>query len=294
MKKMPRDLRRVVHDDRLVINPAFRRKLKIEILRIQEGSAIMAKTNKKSANKLSFLKTLNTVPGVAALAVLIVVGSVTGVLASNHARKVSERSSALPSNLEGLVSMESVRATALAENPTAQITGIELENEEGVLYYKVRFADGSFKLYDAKTGQLVVKPIDETAEKDESVPADFKPAVTLDQARTTAQAKRPGQTVVKIELEVEDGVVVYSVRFADGSRVDVNATDGSVVRVKTADSTTKTESSSDDSNNEIETEDEKSGSDSGSSDQRSGDDSHSGSSGSGSSDSGGSGSGHDD
>lgn len=288
MKSMPRDVRRAVHDKQLVIDPGFRRRLKTQLINLEEGRQ-MVKVKKPASAKMSFFKKFNTVPGMAALAALLVVGSVSGVLASNHAKKVSERSSALPSNLEGLVSMESVRAKVLAEVPTAQIAGIELENEGGTLYYKVRFSDGTFKLYDAKTGELVIKPNAEDGEKDESVPAGFVAAISLDQARSTAQAKRPGHTITKIEQEVENGVVVYSVRFADGSRVDVNATDGSVVRVSTS---TESRSGSDDNKteNEVETED-KSGSNS---TDKTEDSSHSGSSGSGSSGSGSSGSSSDD
>ena len=43
---------------------------------------------------------------------------------------------------------------------------------------------------------------------------------------------------------MEEGKLVYSVRFTDGSRVDINATSGAVERTKNAKDEKKTESSS--------------------------------------------------
>jgi uncharacterized membrane protein YkoI len=58
------------------------------------------------------------------------------------------------------------------------------------------------------------------------------------EAATVAQKVFPNKSIAKIELENEENVVVYSVRFADGSRVDINATDSSVVRQRDNASTT--------------------------------------------------------
>lgn len=54
--------------------------------------------------------------------------------------------------------------------------------------------------------------------------------VTLDQATAIAQAVFPDKTVQKVETETEHGVQIFSVRFTDGSRVDVRASDGAVLR----------------------------------------------------------------
>jgi uncharacterized membrane protein YkoI len=71
-------------------------------------------------------------------------------------------------------------------------------------------------------------------------------------ALTTAQAVFPDKSITKIEVETEEGRTVYSVRFSDGSRVDVDALTGVVVRkqnsvavtTSTAKTTTSTVSSS--------------------------------------------------
>lgn len=54
-------------------------------------------------------------------------------------------------------------------------------------------------------------------------------SITLAQAEAIAQAQFPDKTIVKVETEQEDGSMVFSVRFSDGSRVDVSAT-GQVLR----------------------------------------------------------------
>ena len=149
----------------------------------------------------------------------------------------------MPQNLDGVLAIEEMTVLAQNDAPVgATISKVEIENEHGVVLYKVKFSDGSYRLYDAKTG---LPYVDTSAgvETDESVPAGFVAGITLQQARDTAAAQRPGKTITKIELETENGVVVYSVRFSDDGRVDVNATDGSVVRVRNA----ETDNSSDDS-----------------------------------------------
>lgn len=56
-----------------------------------------------------------------------------------------------------------------------------------------------------------------------------KDHITEAQAIEIASVKMPGKTYEKVEIETENGIKIYSVRFTDGSRVDVRATDGEVV-----------------------------------------------------------------
>jgi uncharacterized membrane protein YkoI len=58
-------------------------------------------------------------------------------------------------------------------------------------------------------------------------------AVNQDQATAIAMTAMPGKAVKKVQSESEGGTAVFSVRFTDGSRVDVRASDGAVVRTKT-------------------------------------------------------------
>jgi uncharacterized membrane protein YkoI len=176
----------------------------------------------------------------------------------------------LPENLSNVLGVEEMKTLASSDAPAgATITGVEIENEHGAVLYKVKFSDGSFRLYDAVTGLAYVETTD-TVETNESVPADFVPGVSLQQARDIASAKRPGKTITKIELEMEEGKAVYSVRFSDGGRVDVNASDGSVVRIRQANESSTNSSSSDDSG---DSNDDSQSSGSGSSSNKDSDDS---------------------
>ena len=60
-------------------------------------------------------------------------------------------------------------------------------------------------------------------------------SVTLDQAKAIALSVFPNKTIKKVETELEHGVLVYSVRFTDSSRVDVNSNDRSIVRTEQED-----------------------------------------------------------
>jgi uncharacterized membrane protein YkoI len=77
--------------------------------------------------------------------------------------------------------------------------------------------------------------------RDDQAVSPSNTAIT--EAITIAQNEMPGKTVVKVEHENEDGVDVFSVRFDDGSRVDVDSSTGAVVRNENGD-----ESDQDDSN----------------------------------------------
>lgn len=59
-------------------------------------------------------------------------------------------------------------------------------------------------------------------------------SISLDQAQIAALNANPSKIIQKIEIESEDGVVVYSFRFTDQSRVDVRASDGEIVRTEEA------------------------------------------------------------
>jgi uncharacterized membrane protein YkoI len=71
---------------------------------------------------------------------------------------------------------------------------------------------------------------DQNQQNDQNNQTPAATTITLDQAKATAQAQMPGKTITKVEQENEEGSTVFSVRFSDGSRVDVDGTTGAVVR----------------------------------------------------------------
>lgn len=70
----------------------------------------------------------------------------------------------------------------------------------------------------------------EAGADDGQVPTAPAGSISLDQAKAIALNAFPDKTIQKVELEMEHGVLVYSVRFTDDSRVDVRASDGVIVR----------------------------------------------------------------
>lgn len=67
---------------------------------------------------------------------------------------------------------------------------------------------------------------DEVGEVEPSLPSG---GVTEAQARALIMAAHPGVTIMKIELEDEDGVLLYGAEFSDRTEVNVNAATGAVI-----------------------------------------------------------------
>lgn len=65
-----------------------------------------------------------------------------------------------------------------------------------------------------------------------TVPAD---AITADAAKAIAQSAFPDKTVTKVETKQEHGVLVYEVKFSDGTEVKVNALTGEIVSTEVED-----------------------------------------------------------
>ena len=70
----------------------------------------------------------------------------------------------------------------------------------------------------------------EGADDAESAPAGA-PAITSDQARDAALAVHSG-TVKSIELESENGALIYTVEFTNGVEVEVDAATGEVLKTE--------------------------------------------------------------
>jgi uncharacterized membrane protein YkoI len=244
----------ILNDDKLVIDSKFKNKLKVKLF--ERENIIMAKMPIQLNTKQLFNQRTFRFAGVAALLLF----STTAIYAANSRSQSMERQSIiedvveLPQNLDGLKTLDEMRTLAQKDAPEgATIIKVEVENEHGTVLYKVKFSDGSYRLYDAITGLTYVDN-SSGLETDESVPAGFVAGITIQQARDIAASQRPGKVITKIELEVEEGKVVYSVRFSDNGRVDIDATNGDVVRVKSEESR-DTENNSDDNNSGNSNED---------------------------------------
>lgn len=207
-----------------------------------------------------FARFVSTAPALAVFAAVIIVGSASALVSTQQANTARNAEVEVPSNLDDLLNFEKIRAIASSDVSNGNITSIELEKEDSGMIYKVRFSNGDVRFYDAKTGASMP----ETENNNNSVPSNLDTAITSTEARAIAVGQRPGKAVTKIELETENGIVVYSVRFSDGGRVDVNSTNGEVVRVRAASTSgsgtsddsssggSTSDSNSDDSSNDLE------------------------------------------
>lgn len=236
-RKLPKAVRKAFDSEQLQIDPTFKSSLKQQLFKEKNMANV-----KKGA--LHNLKEHKLVPLGAVIAALVLVGGASALVVNTKNNNDTKKALELPQDLSEVLAVNDIRTRAaegLADGIT--ITGIELEDEDEGLLYKVKYSDGTIRYFDAKTGKPIQR--DNITERDEAVPADFVPGISLQQARETAEKQRPGIAVTKIELEVEDGVVIYSVRFSDDGRVDINATSGEVVRVR------KGDDSSDDSSDDV-------------------------------------------
>lgn len=129
------------------------------------------------------------------------------------------------------ISADDARRAASTRYPDATISEVELEVEDGFLFYVVEMGeeDGEDEvLVDAGDSSIVVaeeeeEEAGEEEEEDEgeeepdeddvrgTIPMDLASMVRIDQdaARQAVLAELPGATVQEIELVVEDGYLVY-------------------------------------------------------------------------------------
>ncbi len=88
------------------------------------------------------------------------------------------------------------------------------------------------RVNSSNTQSTVTIPSQTTPVRVETESPQSSTTITAESAITQALTVFPGKTVAKVELEHENTVLVYSVRFSDGSRVDVSATDGTIMSIR--------------------------------------------------------------
>lgn len=158
----------------------------------------------------------------------------------------------VPAELSELADVQVMQKDAIADKQGVTVVHVELEETVDGIIYKAELSDGTVTVYNARTGKRVSST--KVAEKtSEALPVNATPTISFSKALEIAKAQKPSSKVFKIELEEEGGVLVYSVRFTDKARVDVSATDGSIVRTKAA-KTEATQGSSDASKTSVKTE----------------------------------------
>lgn len=140
----------------------------------------------------------------------------------------------LPSDL---LPIDQVSDIALESSTDTSLNAVNLTIEDGIYVYEIHLSNGKTLYINAQTGKIITK---EATVKDESEtdtsekPVKVAPSISFEDARKKAISLHSSSQVTKINLETEDGKLVFSVRFADKFRVDIDAVSGEVVRTKAA------------------------------------------------------------
>lgn len=129
-------------------------------------------------------------------------------------------------------------STALGAYPGGSVVRSYLDNEHGILVWDVAVKDAQGAahevLVDATSGQVVASRADEAGKEANEAPIDPAQAkVGQAQAESTALGAYPGGSVVKSQLDSENGTLVWDIEVKDSTGathdVKVNATNGQVV-----------------------------------------------------------------
>lgn len=146
-----------------------------------------------------------------------------------HGSDTSEvqESQLLPESIDQIKSLDEIQQIASSGTAT-DIISFVLETDDGVLIYKVKTSDGRELKIDASTGAVISESTFEVGD-DEKLPAGVSIALSPSEAYKLAIAQY-NKRVKKIELEIEDTKAVYKIEFSDGSKIELNASNGAVVK----------------------------------------------------------------
>jgi uncharacterized membrane protein YkoI len=75
---------------------------------------------------------------------------------------------------------------------------------------------------------------EDMSEGDESAALQSQTAITSDQAKAAAEEANPGTAAVKVDVDNENGVLVYSVELSNGMDIKVDAGNAQIVHVEQA------------------------------------------------------------
>lgn len=150
--------------------------------------------------------------------------------------------SSQPTNQPEFLTFDEASAKALQE-VDGKITGIELERDGRVPHFEVDIDKDGFEYdlkLDAMTGEILEQKREKDDNDDNSASAEKstsdKPSangyISSDEAVAAAKKVASG-TVEDLELDKDDGIAYYEIKFEDGRtehEVKVNAADGSIVK----------------------------------------------------------------
>ena len=185
------------------------------------------------------------------LVAILVGGGVTGAIA------FSGSSAAVPpghiddgAELLPQASITLDQAIAAAQKSESGAVGeVDLEMYQGQLVFNVDIGDKDVKV-DASNGNVLGSIQDDNnkdessdnndeSSNNESAALSSKAVISAADAEAAALAANPGTTAVKVELDNENGVVVYSVELSNGLDVKVDAATGKIIHTEAAETDTQ-------------------------------------------------------
>lgn len=199
----------------------------------------------------------------AGIAAFLVALSAVDVLAQEEEETPIRGSIAVDLASKATISAADARSAASTRYPDATISEVELEVEDGFLFYVVEMGEENAEvevLVDAGDSSGVFEEVEEEEEGREAeegeeeededagdeddvrgtIPMDLASMARIDQdaARQVVLAELPGATVHEIELVVEDGYLVYEAEAESGGEnyeVIVDAGDSRILVKETED-----------------------------------------------------------
>jgi uncharacterized membrane protein YkoI len=158
---------------------------------------------------------------------------------------------------QATISAADAEAIALAANPGTSVDENDLEKENSVLVYSIELSNGTDVAVDANTGEILQTRVDDEDNKKESEDQDSAEnesgadveeqnevdeqlplgdaKITPEQAKSAALSQYPEANIIKVELENENGSLVYGVALTVNGKVydvKVDANNGNVVRTE--------------------------------------------------------------
>ncbi len=144
-------------------------------------------------------------------------------------------------NLEAIAKISSDEAKTIVtdSNHDYTVNYAELEEEDGQAIYAVKTVDKAGTYYevkvDAVSGNIIKTEKDDDQGQEEIDSADqaAQAKITTDDAKTAVMSAHPDYTINQVELEDEDGQIIYAVKATDANNqfyeVEVDATNGTIL-----------------------------------------------------------------
>ena len=138
------------------------------------------------------------------------------------------------SGIDAKISRQEAEDIAIGEYPDAEVREIELDKEAGVPVYEIDLSNGVDLDIHGDTGEILMAETDDDSDDDaeERIVTENPPALSREEAVAIAEGEHPGATAHEVELDVEAGIVVYSVELSNGVELEIDANSGEVLQAE--------------------------------------------------------------